>query len=60
MYHLIYRQIHHELKFAVGCAIAAVLDEMVTPAVREFTEQAPVEATWLAIAKGSAANRASK
>ena len=51
---------HKEFKFAIGRAIAAVLDETVNPAVRAFPELEPDEATWIAVAKGSAAKRASK
>lgn len=51
---------HQDIKFAIGKAIAGVLDETVNPAVEAFPELEPDEKTWTAVAKASAAKRAAQ
>jgi hypothetical protein len=51
---------HSDAKLAIGRAIAAVLDETVNPAVQAFPQLSPDQATWVSVAKASAARRSAE
>ncbi|HXC39605.1 MAG TPA: hypothetical protein VN667_11740 [Burkholderiales bacterium] len=46
-----------ELKRVFGDVMAAVVDELINPAIQAFPELDPDDATWRAVAKARAAAR---
>lgn len=49
---------HADLKHSVGRAVAAILEETVEPAIREYPQLEPDDQTWMDVAKARAAQRA--
>lgn len=49
---------HSELKLAVGKAMAAVMEQMLAPAIRAYPELEPNDTTWRAVALERARARA--